>query len=779
MKAVWSFASLLFVTVFAATSLPAAPVTLVDNGQARVCVVVDQAALDLKPESATADGNLRNLRWAADDLVAYLGRMSGATVVAAAQPVPGLLPIYVGTAGETIPMTATSEFGDAYLIDVSDRRIILQGESPRAVYYAAAMLLHALGVRWYAPTEIGEVVPSRKTLTLEAGITQSAPQFQERALWAHTPDNLRWALRNRMGGPSMAQGHGFYHLIEGAKYFKDHPEYFPVINGKPAQTQVNLSNPAVADIFTKNIAEQFRKGPTSWAGGNGACIGPDDGALIDERPDTRALQNGEIDPLLQLPSMTDPFINLCNKVAAQLEQEFPNHYLGFYVYSNHNLPPTLNTPNKMLFPIITPITYTRYGSIGNPRVPTSSLLEHVIKTWRPMVPRMGSYLYNFNLADTAMPFSRRLYWSLSYPKLYDWGVHYATIESMQDNWQHCLPGNYIAGRILWDTRVDVNRELDEFFPAFYGPAGSAMRRYNAIVETAYENTDAFASNLWAMHRILTPAVMAELGSALGEATRRARGKAPYAQRVEIATYGYNAARHFLAARAALNAGKFAAAAAANEAFKANWTAGSKKYPLFVGRMAWRYYEIYHYAPLADAGRIAREGRIVYRFPDEWTAITDKDRVGLKDNWYLPQHNTGAWGRLKTCSAGIDDQGFRYFRGIIWYRHEFATPAGAKKVGTATHLWFGGNDDTSYVYLNGKNLGRFSPGNFGKVDIDVTGALAPQGNNVLVVGVDNGGITELGTGGIMRPVVLYTTTAKPAGKDGEQEKNGGAGPLFGG
>lgn len=736
----------------------AVDVTLVENGATKVCIVLPAA-----PD--------QNLKWAAEDLVTYLGKMSGAKVAAGEQPVAGMLPIYLGSAPVKLPMTVKSEYGDAYLIDVSDQRVVLQGESTRATYYAAAMLLQGLGVRWYAPGELGEVVPQRTTLKIAAARTESAPDFQSRHLWA----DGRWSLRNRMGGPAMAQGHGFSGLMDGGKYFKDHPEYYPIINGQPKQAQANLSSDAVAGLFAENVAAQFRKG-TAWAGGNGACVGPDDGSLIDERPETRALQNGAIDPLLQIPSMSDPFISLINKVAAKLEGEFPNAYLGFYVYSNHNLPPTRFKPNKMIFPIIAPITYTRYGSIGNPNVPTSMLLEDTIKGWRAMVPRMGSYLYNFNLADTAMPFSRTLYFEKSMPKLYELGVLYSTVESMNDNWQHSLPGGYVYAQVTWDTKTDVDKIRGEFYPNFYGPAAAPMRRYNAIIEEAYETTPAFAGNIWSMHRIFPPARVKEMSACLTEAKKLSDSKAPYAQRVEIATYGLRALECWLNARQALNDGKLAETAQWNAAYKASFDDGSKKYPGYIGRMAWAYYAGAHNPAFTDAGRLAKEATILYRFPDGWKGILDKDSIGMKDCWFSPGLDVSGWGTLRTYGVSLDEQGAPFFRGYAWYRHDFTLPKAAQKAKTL-RLWLGGVDDTAHLYVNGMKIGANAGKYFAPVDADITAAIKRQGTNTIVVAVSNFGINELGTGGLCRPVFLYEPKAKVEGEKGK-EKTGDQ-PLFGG
>jgi hypothetical protein len=59
----------------------------------------------------------------------------------------------------------------------------------------------------------------------------------------------------------------------------------------------------------------------------------------------------------------------------------------------------------------------------------------------------------------------------------------------------------------------------------------------------------------------------------------------------------------------------------------------------------------------------------------------------------------------------------------------------------------------HAYLNGKDLGTQAPGNFGPAEYDLTGAVNRGGRNILTLSVDNSGITELGTGGLVRPALI--------------------------
>lgn len=731
--------------VLLTTASPAATFTLVDGGKARVCIVVPAGAIP--PTGAAPAPAFEHHRLAARDLADYLGKMSGAAVPVGDKPAAGLVPIYVGAVPEKIPLGKKSDFGDAYLIDVQPERIVLDGESGLAVFYAAARLLHALGVRWYGPDEMGEHVPRRKTVALPTGRTEEAPHFQTRTFHSGP-----WGLRNRTSPLMLAQGHAFDGVMGTAKLFKEHPEYYPVINGKPYPGQANLSNPKVVDLFVKHIGAEFRKGPTSWAGGKAYGIGPDDGLLLDERPESRAMESGEADLIFRVPSATDRFIKFANAVAGGLEKEFPDHTLGFYVYSNHDFPPRTVKPHKNLVPVVAPIAFNRYLSIGSPNEATSMLLKDNILAWKALCPRLGTYLYNYNLADTAMPFTRRLAWSKDLPNLYRWGLRDCTIESMA-NWHTMLPGNYVVANLLWDVNADVPALLAEFYGNYYGPAGPAMREYNTLLEDAYESTHAFAGCTFSMHRIFTPALMGKLEAALAKAVVAAKADPLIARRVGVTRHSLNFAKHWLAMRGALNSFRLEEAEGHAQAFLAEHTAAAKAYPEYFVNYIEGYFKAFHHRSFAAARKVARDGAVVYRLPDEWTAYLDEARVGEKMGLHLPEAGLGNWTKLRTYSASLDEQGQPFFRGLIWYRHEFELPADGRTA-KALKLWLAGTDDAVHAYLNGKDLGTQAPGNFGPAEFDLTAAINRTGRNVLVVSVDNSGITELGTGGLVRPALIY-------------------------
>jgi hypothetical protein len=322
-----------------------------------------------------------------------------------------------------------------------------------------------------------------------------------------------------------------------------------------------------------------------------------------------------------------------------------------------------------------------------------------------------------------------------------------------------MPGNYVAARLLWDTQTDVPSVLDEYYPAYYGPAGAAMRRYDALLEDAYEATRIFAGGVWGAHRILTPEVMRQLGDALAEAEQKVRGQGVFEQRVEIVRDSLNFARIWFAARDALNRFDLAEAERQGAAFVANYQHAFAEYPVFFGpNRPWspnieRYFELFHHRTFREVGRIAREGQIVHQFPDEWRAHLEVVAGGVKPSAQMPPTDEKAWQTLKTFSAALDEQGLTFFRGVIWYRQEFTLARNARNA-KALKLWLGGVDSKARVWLNGQDLGEQRAGNFGPLEFDIQAAVRHDAANDLRVAVDNSFPNEIGTGGLLRPALIY-------------------------
>ena len=114
--------------------------------------------------------------------------------------------------------------------------------------------------------------------------------------------------------------------------------------------------------------------------------------------------------------------------------------------------------------------------------------------------------------------------------------------------------------------------------------------------------------------------------------------------------------------------------------------------------------------------------------------------------------------LKTYSACLGEQGWERYRGAIWYRQEFPmpdTPAGSR-----LHLLLAGVDADATVWLDGREIGCRQSGSFDPHLLELPRPDFAGGEHVLTIRVINEAITELGTGGIIRPVCLIVVPNKP-------------------
>ena len=150
---------------------------------------------------------------------------------------------------------------------------------------------------------------------------------------------------------------------------------------------------------------------------------------------------------------------------------------------------------------------------------------------------------------------------------------------------------------------------------------------------------------------------------------------------------------------------------------------------------------------------------------------DPAKVGEDIGLWRLEVTGGNWQRLKTSSSSWSNQGLRYYKGLAWYRTTVEVPA--KFAGQRIFLWCGGVDEAAKVWVNGQHIGNSPGAAFYPFEMDATAAVKP-GRNSLVFLISNQVVNELGTGGIVAPVMLY---APALGKDAKLENIRDLKPTF--
>jgi len=440
----------------------------------------------------------------ADELADSLKQITGAAFEVVAGD--GSKGIVLGTLAEfpdaalggPLAIRNTYDGKEAYAIRTEPHRLRLIAATERGLPHAAYRLLEHLGCRWFFPAPAWQVIPRRADLSVELNETDRPVILARRIWWGYgyfdrdrcLKDCQAWARRNRMAGSfSVYCGHAWQSIIaRNKKAFDEHPEYLALVKGKRQGEQMCVSNPAVRAFALEHAREHFRRHPDTdmvsleTSDGGGHC---------------------ECDACVKLGSISERAFGLANEVARNLAREMPGKMVGMLAYNDHCEPPSFPLEPNVYVQSTAGFIRGRYT------------FDDLVELWPKRCRNLGFYEYlSVWLWDFDMPARGRGsdlgYIRRQIPRYAAAGATSIDCES-GNNWGPHGLGYYVANRLMWNPKVDVDALLADFFEKAFGPAAATMRRY-------YDRLDGGNQPLMSEHL---------LGLALrdlDEATRQAAGR---------------------------------------------------------------------------------------------------------------------------------------------------------------------------------------------------------------------------------------------------------------
>jgi hypothetical protein len=753
--------------------------TLVEDGQPKAALVLSAEAFGYQPEQGKkgrkkveAVNPIADEQRAAKEIQSYVQKISGATleIVRAGDDLKGLAPVYVGGAADARLLDAIKAKGSdpgAFALRVTAREASVRGLSPQGTFNGACEALEQLGVRWFLPGEFGTVVPTAKTLVLKEQNTVQVPSFPSRYLQGIGSDD--WDRHLRAGGLRFPSSHGIRLADDRAdKLFEEHPEYFALRDGKRARSQLCISNPDVLRLAIQSTRQFFRANPDAEIIGMGA----NDGRGFCECDRCKALDGGDYDPFGHCESMTDRYVWFFNQVLGGIRDEFPDKRIGFYAYASYNRPPVKVKPDRKIVPAVAMITLCRLHGMDNPVCPEKAYEKWIIEQWGKLVPQVYYRGYWFNLADPGLPYFMIRRIGREVPLGKQLGIAGWRTECLT-NWAGNSPSLYVAYKLMWDQTASVEAILNDFCEKFFGPAADPMRRYIDLMDKTVDGADYHTGCIWDMPLVYDAAMRREARRALGQALKAAPGDSPFAKRVAAYDKSFGFLEGFVAAMEGRTVHDYAKAKRGLDAMIAVRDELSAASPPLIPKKADEYMSRYFADTITQGyARTTGGNQSLAGLNDEWLFQIDPEKVGEALGWWDPKVAGGNWQKIKTSSASWSDQGLRYYKGLAWYRQTVALPAEAK--GRRVFLWFGAVDEAAKVWVNGKPIGISPRAVFKPFEFDATDAVEPGKPNLVAVCVSNQTLNELGTGGLMGPVMFYLPAA---GKDAKLENSKPLGTVF--
>ena len=401
--------------------------------------------------------------------------------------------------------------------------------------------LRDLGVRWYYPGELGEIVPKAASIALPRVDKVVRPDFALRKLgwWSKrlsmTPEEDRWNLRlgvnhgaDIIGLTQLCHGSKFVHLRDEFK--KACPDYFALFNGKRAlDHKRGQGAPCLSSdgFYQKHL--KYARAVFDHYGEPMISIDVVDGY-------GRGLCQCELCKGKGTPArgwsglMSDYVLGYVNRVAGEIHKSHPRKMVSALSYGAYKLPPKSIAkfpPNLALW-----MCQTRKGYHDR------QTREHDLalrKEWLDKLPSKQLFIYEYYLANrpggawegVPVYFPRRISEDLRSLKGVSSGEY---IDLYQPHDRGKLSYDYLAvshlnlyvtTRLWWDAARDVDALLEEYYSKFYGPAREEMK---AFIEYSEQNWPRMRKDVDAIDRALK----------LVAAAREAAGDTVYGERVDLA-----------------------------------------------------------------------------------------------------------------------------------------------------------------------------------------------------------------------------------------------------
>jgi len=470
--------------------VPSHSVELVKEGKALASIVIAE------PSPSPP------VRFAAEELQRYVREMSGAA-----------LPIRTGApAGPALVLTVSEELGaeDAHRLKTDGDTLRLTGASPRAVLYAAYVLLERLGCGFCVPGE--ETIPKRRSITAPQLDQTEIPAFPYRSQvdfpFTESPFEwnlalIDWLAKNRFnwyhpapnayGEPVVylkrrevitqelrkrglhlhVGGHTLHTWLPPERYFADHPEWFALVRkgrrwGRTAPL-VCVSNVDVHRAIGENICLFLDKCPEveavdCWeADVSGFC----------ECPNCLGIGSGPrpADEEVRRTAYMMSYVNLINTVARIIRRRHPNVNLTGSVYAPGGLVAPLRCPDLEDNVAFITCHMGRNSYVPLCESPTNLRLLTMDVSWRTKVEVTIYEYYNSWTNSGIYPCVNVMAEDLRLLRQ----LGFSRIETDQGGWN--AVNLYALARLLWNPDLEWEGLIAYFCRRHYGEAAEGMTNY--------------------------------------------------------------------------------------------------------------------------------------------------------------------------------------------------------------------------------------------------------------------------------------------------------------
>ena len=426
--------------------------------------------------------------FAATELQKYVREMTGVALPIATNETPAR-GIFLGN--------GAAELGnDGFRLVSAPPHFRIEGSGVHGTLFGVYDFLERYcGCEWLAPNL--EVVPPSDRVDVSATLDDvQKPAFVLRDQnWTDHLRNVGFSAKLKLNGfrieypeelggrdhvkDTTTGGATFDKLCPPDKYFKDHPEWFALLNVNGAKREKRgqrcLTNKGFLDFLTEQMKERIRK---NYPRCKYYSIYPNDYKRNCQCAECKALDEREEAPSASL-------VHMANYVAERVSKDYPDINIITFAYIYTLKPPkTMKVhPNVMICyctdacDFSKPITESRWKGCRE-------FVENY-KKWKEIASKVYIWDYAANFKYLFQPFecchvlpdNLRYFREMGAVGVLEEGNHYG-VKSVDEALK-----TWVIGHLLWNPDQPLDPLLDRFFKGYYGAAAEVARGYyDALVD---------------------------------------------------------------------------------------------------------------------------------------------------------------------------------------------------------------------------------------------------------------------------------------------------------
>ncbi|HET6456759.1 MAG TPA: DUF4838 domain-containing protein [Armatimonadota bacterium] len=445
-----------------------ADTTLAKNGKSPYVIVVSK---DASPSE----------KHAAHELAQYIAQISGVELPVIIDRVPASQRMVLVGDSQTLrslkPGIDFEALGDeGFAIKTVGPHLVIAGGRLRGTMYGVYTFLEDLGCRWYSSKVTS--IPKKPTITLPPLNIVQKPDFEYREPFYTDAFDADWAARNKCNsnsarldadrGGKVSYGkfvHTFAELFPPAKYYRDHPEYFSLVDGKrqDGYAQICMSNPEVLRIATDTVMQWIAENPDARI----FSVSQNDAGLNCQCDVCKAIDAEEGSP-------SGLLLRFVNAVAEEVEKKYPNVLIDTLAYQWTEKPPKITKPRANVRVRLCPIGACEFHDYET--CPNNKSIVDNLREWNKVTDNLYIWHYNTDFGHYMMPWPDLDELGTSIPLYKRSGVKgmftQGNYSAGGGGWMDELKA-YMIAKMLWNTKVDQKTVIAEFLNGYYGKAGAA------------------------------------------------------------------------------------------------------------------------------------------------------------------------------------------------------------------------------------------------------------------------------------------------------------------